>query len=111
MKNLLVSFIFCFASVSLATAQNKLEMYCKVNVAGKKNGTEKIVIDYGKDQIFSDTSMATKLGKVNTFHNSIDALNYMSSLGWEYITTTSPVRYVSYAPLYTYVYLFKKTSE
>lgn len=109
MKNLLISFIFCFASVSLATAQNKVERYCKISVFDKKNGTEKIVIDFGKDQIFSDTSMATKLGKVNAFHNSIDALNYMSSLGWEYVNTTSAV--ASYAPYYNYVYLFKKDSE
>ncbi|MCU0434048.1 MAG: hypothetical protein MUC87_11380 [Bacteroidia bacterium] len=45
-----------------------------------------ITIDYGQEtKIFSDTRIKDETGKVEKFNSMIDALNYMSEQGWEFV--------------------------
>jgi hypothetical protein len=61
--------------------------YCLLLGRGKflSNDVD-ISIDYGQDSsLFEDTRIRDKKGKKITFNSIIDALNYMESLGWEFV--------------------------
>ncbi len=91
-KNLYYFFIFMVLS-HYAGAQNKIERFCKITVylKGVHKGDE-VIADYGKKDNFSmlgDTTVVSSLEKVNDFKNSIDALDYMNSLGWKLVNIIS----------------------
>ena len=45
-----------------------------------------IRIDYGQDSsFFEETRIRDEYGKPITFNSVVDALNYMESIGWEYV--------------------------
>lgn len=49
-----------------------------------------ITIDYGQDSgYFEDTKIRDSNGKVMNFNSVMDALNYMSSIGWKFIDAYS----------------------
>ena len=61
--------------------------YCLLLATGKflSNDVD-ISIDYGQDSsIFEDTRIRDKNGKIIHFNSVIDALNYMESIGWEFV--------------------------
>lgn len=108
MKKILIFLSIClFFSVEVVIAQNKTQMFCKIIITPAKNG-ENITIDYGKRSTYSfinDTTILAKMEKINGFNNDMDALNYMTSLGWELIKAFPLVRTYSTEK---YIYLFKK---
>lgn len=61
--------------------------YCLILATGKFLSNEvDIRIDYGQNgSIFEDTRIRDKNGKPINFNSVMDALNYMSNLGWEFV--------------------------
>ena len=61
--------------------------YCLLLASGKFLSNEvDIRIDYGQDSsFFEDTRIRDKNGKAIIFNSVMDALNYMESIGWEYV--------------------------
>jgi hypothetical protein len=61
--------------------------FCLLMATGKFLSKEvDISIDYGQDSsLFEDTRIRDKNGKIINFNSVIDALNYMESLGWEFV--------------------------
>lgn len=61
--------------------------HCLLMATGKMFSNKvDITIDYGQDStFFEDTKIRDKNGKVINFNSVMDALNYMSSIGWKFI--------------------------
>lgn len=61
--------------------------FCLLLAIGKFLSKEvDISIDYGQDStVFEDTRIRDKNGKIINFNSVIDALNYMESIGWEFV--------------------------
>lgn len=99
MKQIIVAFalIMCaqFASAQESTELNKNEAkeeYCMI-MARQKLFSTKVTIDVDFGQEWSFWSNKRKLvdenGKKISFNSVIDALNYMSSQGWEFVNAYS----------------------
>lgn len=67
----------------------KIDKFCEVVFVHKGFGNRvKISVDLGAtDSLFQfkDTCVISELKKTETFHSEVDALNYMSLLGWTWI--------------------------
>ncbi|MGF7079649.1 hypothetical protein [Mucilaginibacter sp. UYCu711] len=90
--------IFVF---NTAIAQNKVEKFCRLTVIWKSEHRQLISINYGdkKDLLDSNNpSIINKLDSINNFTNDINAINYMSKLGWSFkkIVSISQFTYVCY---------------
>jgi hypothetical protein len=61
--------------------------FCLLLATGKLFSNEvDITIDYGQDAtFFEDKRIRDVNGKIIVFNSVIDALNYMGSIGWEYV--------------------------
>lgn len=61
--------------------------HCLLMATGKMFSKKvDITIDYGQDtSFFEDSKIRDKNGKVIEFNSVMDALNYMSSIGWEFV--------------------------
>ncbi len=83
--------------------------YCLLLAYGKfMSNKVDIRIDYGQDSsFFEDTMIRDKNGKKITFHSVIDALNYMESIGWEFIDAYA----ITIGNQNVYHYLLKSNSE
>jgi len=82
--------IFCLKT----SGQNKVDKYCSVQISNIKVMSVKTraTINFGDyESLFSfkDTTVIAKLQIVNSFTNSVDVLNYMSSIGWTVVPLTS----------------------
>jgi len=81
----LIAFFSCpFVSISLA--QTTIEKYCFLKCTGPL-GKNNIRIEalYGQEDSFfsfKDSSTVRRLTAVSSYHNLVDAFNYMGSLGW-----------------------------
>lgn len=82
-----------------------IEKYCMVLAYGKLLSNKvSIQIDYGEVKSFwSDNRLKDETGKVATFNNVIDALNYMALIGWKLHSSLL----LGSGP-YVYQYVFKK---
>jgi len=82
--------LFCSLSVS-AQSTNQLkqtEQYCQVLASAKPFSTKvSITVDYGQEtKFFGDRGVVrSEDGKIQSFNSVIDALNYMSSQGWQFV--------------------------
>lgn len=86
---LLSTFLFIFCS--LANSQTRIDRFCEVSLNFKNGLSRKMTatILLGElDSLFSfkDSSIIDNLKKVNTLTTAADVLNYMSNLGWTFIT-------------------------
>lgn len=80
---ILFGMFICAASF----AQTK-SVYCEIVGTGKPFSNKVTVsIDYGQHQSFfsNDNRLADDTGKAISFNSMIDALNYMGTLGWEFV--------------------------
>jgi hypothetical protein len=65
-------------------------------------------VDYGEaTKVFSDTRMKNDQGAVIKFNSVVDAMNYMTAQGWEYIDRTE----LYFQNIQTHHYLFKKAVD
>ena len=66
----------------------RTEEYCEVVATGKLfSNRVTITVDYGKDaSFFADKRVKDENDNVIKFETLIDALNYMNSQGWEFMT-------------------------
>lgn len=95
MKHFLTTLLFCliFSSMQAQTQdttismKNRTEEYCIV-LATQKAFSYKvtITIDYGLHRsMWKDSRVTDEAGQLKVFESVVDALNYMNSLGWEFM--------------------------
>jgi hypothetical protein len=95
MKKILLFVVFLFGQF-MSKGQDSLkyntsrrtEEYCEVGAFGKMFSHKvTITVDYGIDAgFFSDKRVKDENDNVVKFETLIDALNYMNSQGWEFMT-------------------------
>jgi hypothetical protein len=80
--------IFTYAQ-SDSTKNHAKEEYCMLIATAKfMSAKVNITVDFGQEThlfAFKDTRLKDDTGKVVTFNSVIDALNYMSTQGWEFV--------------------------
>ena len=95
----LIIFAVCFVF-----AQEKIEKYCEVSVEGSR-----VIMNFGSPQMyFRDSTVKASLLEVNHFKKSVDILDYMSKLGWTFVTVV-PYGLYSLRDLYYFEKTFDKS--
>src|SRR5258708_5592227 len=95
-KHTFILVILFFVSASFASAQDKIEKFCKVNIGpNPKSLSTKLYtkISFGEhNELFAlkDTSVFQKLRYVNQLTSEIDVLNFMSASGWTLVKIHAP---------------------
>ncbi len=76
--------IFMLLACSLS-AQNRV--FCEIVEQSKYNKKVKVIIDFGQEREKSKNkqTIVDESGNPIQFNSKIDALNYMSALGWEFV--------------------------
>ena len=84
MKRLLLS-AFALLIVFNLSAQNKV--FCEIIEQHQLNKKVKIIIDFGQERKKSvnQQTLVDESGNTIQFNSKIDALNYMTTLGWEFV--------------------------
>jgi hypothetical protein len=80
--------LFCSFSALAQTSPKQAEQYCQVLASAKPFSTKvSITVDYGQEtKLFGDRGVVrSEDGKIQNFNSVIDALNYMSSQGWQFV--------------------------
>ena len=85
---LLLSPIFLFAQSNPETNKTP-DKYCMVVAAPKTFGGLKITLDYGQDQSTYTAFQLKETGTFAGFKSVVEALNYMSQQGWEFVNSYS----------------------
>jgi hypothetical protein len=74
-----------------AFAQSKTERYCFLEIVGNmgKDGAQQLLVSLGPNDslyaAFKDTTVITKLKKVELIKDYKDGFNYLGSLGWNVV--------------------------
>ena len=86
--------------------KNQTEEYCLILASGQLFSTKvTISIDFGQERkFFSDSKLKDKSGQAIKFNSVIDALNYMNSLGWEFVDAYT----ITIGNSHVYHYLMKR---
>lgn len=111
MKHLLILSLF-FLLFSTASIAQKIDRYCEVQCWDQSwsrdaRGKWVIIVIIAKtDSVFGwkDPEVQNALAKVETFKNDIDALDYMTSIGWILVSITT-------TPGYRHHFFFKKSFD
>ena len=84
MKRLLLTIIL--ATMALLTANAQGRIYCELIGTQKLLSTKyNVHVDFGQQtHLFSDNRLVDEKGKVIEFNTMVDAMNFMSSMGWEF---------------------------
>jgi hypothetical protein len=110
MKKIVIALFL--ASLSYASSAQKVEKFCEISTTWKSfNRGVNISIDLGKDSSlfsFKDKAIKEKLLLVTKYTSVVDALNYMSALGWSLVNTSS---YESSGSTYSNNFYFKKAFD
>jgi hypothetical protein len=97
MKNIgiLLTFIIVssvsYGQTSSESMDTKKYFYCELHCIFQKarsGGNYKVEVDFGQEQtkLFQDTkSRDEEVEKISNFSSKIDALNYLSEKGWEFV--------------------------
>ncbi len=94
MKKILIIYAFAgLLATDLCSAQQKIATYCsiiavplKVNLA-KRNGEFRVRFIIENPQVqYRDTTIWHNLKKIKSYHIISGALNYMSSIGWTFVS-------------------------
>lgn len=82
-------FIFCLmAFVMCVNANAQTKQYCEIVGTTVLQGVTKvqIIVDFGQEQkAFTDQRLVDEQGNVMKFNSMVDALNYMGTLGYEFV--------------------------
>ena len=84
MKRLVLLIALCICTTTLF-AEGRV--FCEIREYHTFGKTKKIVIDYGQEQLRGNSMQILVDGEGNRveFNSMIDALNYMESLGWNFV--------------------------
>lgn len=96
-----------FGLYSVSSAQTKLAKYCEIMVSERSKNRGYIRLAVGQiDSLFrfQDSTIRSKLNRVNTISTVPDMMNYMSSLGWSLLTVTN----VGPDDMYSLRFFFKR---
>lgn len=82
MKRFLISLAAIIIGIN-CFAQEKV--YCEL-VGNQKllTGKVSVSVDFGQQSHFKDNRLVDANGQIMTFNSMVDAMNYMSTLGWEF---------------------------
>ena len=88
MKKIL-SFVVLILAVTCLNAQTTHTVYCELLGAGTFGNKLKVSVDFGQKGCykFSDNTLVDENGKDIKFNSMVDAMNYMSKLGWKFLQT------------------------
>ena len=83
MKKLLFVIVALFVAVA-ASAQNKV--FCElVGIQGLFTKKVNVSVDFGQEsKLFANEQLVDEKGNIISFNSMVDAMNYMSKLGWEF---------------------------
>jgi hypothetical protein len=82
MKKILIS--ICAILVGLV-CDGQEKVYCEIVGTMKMlSGKVSVSVDFGQQSYFKDNRLVDENGDIMTFNSMIDAMNYMSTLGWEF---------------------------
>jgi hypothetical protein len=82
MKKILIS--ICAILVGLV-CYGQEKVYCEIVGTMKMlSGKVSVSVDFGQQSYFKDNRLVDENGDIMTFNSMIDAMNYMSTLGWEF---------------------------
>jgi hypothetical protein len=74
--------------VAPQASDGRPEEYCQVKARPKLNGRYVVSIDFGQQQKrFSQNLFRDTAGKAVEFNSAMDALNWLSTQGWELVST------------------------
>ena len=114
-----VTLLLLFGPLSCLLAQDRIDKYCLlINQTSAKAVGEKntFTIYLGAEDslmAFKDTSLLVQLKLVEKRTNLVDAFNYLSSLGWQYVGLTAGMNSRSNfaSTNLSQHYLFKRTFD
>lgn len=87
-RSIAILLFTCMMSVGAIAQVHHVDRYCKIRVTYIRRNEQDIKVDYGKGDnfsLFNDSTIINGLQGVTLYRNDIDAMNYMSSLGWDLI--------------------------
>ncbi|HWW42364.1 hypothetical protein [Pedobacter sp.] len=86
-KSLAVIMLLSSAFIYRSNAQEKVKKFCTISYGGNYDLWRNPRIDYGQTKRYTplkDSVFIQKLNKVEAIENFVQALNYMTGLGWKY---------------------------
>lgn len=87
MKKVVLIFVFIVAAVAThAQSDTTKYVYLQIQSIGKMGGRSRIEADFGYTPYYIDekTRAEIKAG-LSTFESHLDALSFLSALGWQYV--------------------------
>jgi hypothetical protein len=82
MKKIIISICAVLVGI-ICYGQEKV--YCElVGTQKLLTGKVSVSVDFGQQSYFKDNRLVDENGEVMTFNSMVDAMNYMSTLGWEF---------------------------
>lgn len=82
MKKIIIS--ICAILVGLV-CYGQEKVYCEIVGTMKiLSGKVSVSVDFGQQSYFKDNRLVDENGDIMTFNSMVDAMNYMSTLGWEF---------------------------
>lgn len=91
MKKLLLLLVISISlSITAQESKTSAYAYCEIVGTGNMTGTKvKVEIDFGQKKSFwtqyKDNRLVDEKGEVIKFNSMVDAMNFMGSIGWEFI--------------------------
>ena len=79
--------IFLLATICTTTVYAQNRVYCEIVEPAQLGKKVKIIIDFGQEREKSkgQQALVNKDGEIIKFNSKIDALNYMTTLGWDFV--------------------------
>ena len=79
--------IFLLAVICTTTIYAQNKVYCEIVKPAQIGKKVKIIIDFGQEREKSKGQqvLVNKKGEIIQFNSKIDALNYMTTLGWDFV--------------------------
>ena len=79
--------IFLLAVICTTTIYAQNKVYCEIVEPAQLGKKVKIIIDFGQERKKSKAqqTLVNKNGEEIQFNSKIDALNYMTTLGWDFV--------------------------
>ena len=107
-RSIIILTIVLLSVSSFCFSQNteKKYQYVVVTIEAVQSGKWKeTTVDFGTDYLIDVDKKDEIIKKLKTFHDGVDVLNYLGSMGWEYID-----RQILFSNTF-YVYTFRKSSD
>lgn len=86
-KSLAMIILLSSAFIYRSNAQEKVKKFCTISYGGNYDLWRNPRIDYGQTKRYTplkDSIFVQKLNRVEAIENFVQALNYMTGLGWKY---------------------------